>query len=290
MATSDALAIDRLGPDDVAAGLALSDAAGWNQSLDDWAFFMTHGEVFGARDEAGQVVATSAALPYEGGFGWISMVLVDVAHRHRGLAGSLLDACVAALRRAGRVPVLDATPEGAEVYRKSGFVAGFAFERWERADTGAANVVAPRRRGAADAPFEARRDADVDELVALDAAAQRVGRALLLRAFVARAGTRAWLAATRDGFVIARSGRRATQIGPVVAARTADALSLLETALASTAGRVFIDVPARAATLAQRLEQRGFVRQRPFVRMALGDSRLLSADLRMFALAGPEFG
>ena len=34
-------------------------------------------------------------------------------------------------RAAARVPVLDATPAGAEVYRRSGFVAGFAFERWQ---------------------------------------------------------------------------------------------------------------------------------------------------------------
>jgi GNAT superfamily N-acetyltransferase len=289
MASSDALAIDRLGLADVAAGLALSDAAGWNQDADDWAFFMSHGDVFGVRDEARRVIATAAALPYDGGFGWISMILVDAGHRHRGLASSLLDACIASLRRAGRVPVLDATPAGAEVYRKSGFGAGFAFDRWERAGVGADAVVATRR-SAVDGPFEARRGADVDELVALDAAAQRVGRAVLLRAFVARAGSRAWLAATRDGFAITRAGRHATQIGPIVAARTADALSLLETALASTADRIFIDVPERASTLARRLEQHGFVRQRPFVRMARGDSALLKADLRMFALAGPEFG
>ncbi len=289
MATSDALAIDRLGVEDIAGGLALSDAAGWNQSAEDWAFFMTEGEVFGMRDDAGRVVATAAALPYDRGFGWISMVLVDDAHRHRGLATSLLDAAVAALRREGRVPMLDATPAGAEVYRRSGFVAGFAFDRWERAGTGAPAVVATRR-GAVDVPFDARRGADVDELVVLDGAAQRVGRGALLRSFVARAGSRAWLASTRDGFVIARAGRRATQIGPLVAARTADALLLVETAIASTAGPVFIDVPERASTLARRLETHGFARQRSFVRMALGDGALLKADLRMFALAGPEFG
>ncbi len=289
MATSEALAIERLGLGDVDAGLVLSDAAGWNQSADDWAFFISQGETFGMRDGAGRLVATAAALPYEGGFGWISMVLVDVDHRHRGLASSLLDTCVAALRRAGRVPVLDATPAGAEVYRQGGFVSGFAFDRWERQEAGADPVVAPRR-GVADGPIEARRGADADDIVALDAAAQRVGRALLLRAFIARAGTHAWLSSARDGFAIARPGRRATQIGPVVAARTADALALVDTALALTRGRVFIDVPVRASTLVRRLEQLGFARQRSFARMTLGDGKLLTADLRMFALAGPEFG
>jgi GNAT superfamily N-acetyltransferase len=289
MASSDAACIERLGPGDAAAGLALSDAAGWNQSADDWALFLGCGEVFGARDEGGRVVATAAALPYDGGVGWISMVLVAPAHRHRGIASSLLERCIASLLATNRVPVLDATPAGAEVYRRRGFVAGFAFDRWERA-AGAASPAIASRRQPDPGPVEARRDADVDEIVTLDAAAHRVGRAALLRALVARAGTRAWLSAARDGFAIARAGRRATQVGPVVAARTADALALVEKALASAAGRIFIDVPARVTTLVRRLEQQGFVRQRPFVRMALGDAALLAADARVFALAGPEFG
>ncbi len=281
--------MERLGAGDVAAGLALSDAVGWNQTAADWAYFIIEGEAFGMRDQAGRIVATAAALPYQGGFGWVSMVLVDADHRHGGIATRLLAACIAALRRAGRVPVLDATPAGAEVYRRSGFISGFTFDRWERPAAGAEHGGVPRS-DAGDRPIEARRGADVNDIVALDSAAQRVGRAALLRGFLARAGTHAWLAAPRDGFVIARTGRRATQVGPVVAARTADALTLVEKALAARPGRIFIDVPARATTLVRWLEQRGFAPQRSFVRMALGDNALLAADLRMFALAGPEYG
>ena len=40
MASSDVLAIERLTFDDVAGGLALSDAAGWNQNADDWSLFI----------------------------------------------------------------------------------------------------------------------------------------------------------------------------------------------------------------------------------------------------------
>ena len=105
MATSDVHAVERLGLEDVAAGLALSDAAGWNQTADDWAFFIKQGDVFGLRDDAGRVIATAAALPYDGGFGWISMVLVDAAQRHRGLASSLLETCVATLRPIRCVPM-----------------------------------------------------------------------------------------------------------------------------------------------------------------------------------------
>ena len=115
MAASEALAIERLVRADVEGGLRLSDAARWNQTAEDWAFFVDQGEAFAIRDSADGLVATAAALPYGGGVGWISMVLVDARHRHQGLATRLLGACVDTLRGGGRVPVLDATPDGAAV-------------------------------------------------------------------------------------------------------------------------------------------------------------------------------
>jgi GNAT superfamily N-acetyltransferase len=283
VATSEALAIERLGRDDVAAGLALSGAAGWNQNADDWAFFIAEGSTFGLRDDAGTLVASAAALPYDGAVGWISMVLVDGRHRHRGLATRLLDVCVDALRSVGRVPVLDATPAGAEVYRQSGFIAGFAFERWQGEGAAA-------DRGAAAGDGAPSDRAEVDAIVALDRSICGVGRGSLLQAFLDRSGSRAWLTADTSGFALSRAGRRAIQIGPVVAAGDEAAIGLVETALAAAAGRVFIDVPAHQPAVARALERRGFVRQRPFVRMALVDTPALAASARVFALAGPEFG
>ncbi len=55
------------------------------------------------------------------------------------------------------------------------------------------------------------------------------------------------------------------------------------------AGALFLDVPTRWRELAAALEARGFVRQRPFARMALGGEPFACGD-RLFALAGPEFG
>jgi predicted N-acetyltransferase YhbS len=68
------------------------------------------------------------------------MVLVDPAHRHRGIASQLVDACVASLREAGRIAGARRDAGGAAVYAKIGFVAGFAFERWE--GEGAATIAA----------------------------------------------------------------------------------------------------------------------------------------------------
>lgn len=276
MAGSEPLAVQPLQSADAPGGLALSAAAGWNQTLDDWRFFLDHGHAVGCRADDGRLVASAAALPYEGGFGWISMVLVDPAFRHHGLATMLLNRCVQSLRDSGHVPVLDATPAGAEVYRRIGFQSGFALDRWE-GDAAGALVAASA--------------ADEAAVLRLDRQATGLGRAALLHDFLRRRGSAAWLTPEQDGFVLARHGHRAWQLGPLVAADEPSALALLQHALAVLAGRVFLDVPRRWARLTAWLDARGFVRQRGFVRMALAPQGQGPAlPERLFVLAGPEFG
>lgn len=291
--SSEVLAIERLGPADVAGGLALSDAAGWNQSAADWSFFIAAGTAFGVRDERATLIATAAALPYDAATGWISMVLVDAAHRHRGIASQLVDTGIESLRAGGRTSVLDATPAGAAVYAKIGFVTGFAFERWQGTGDAFSRLAGKRQGGANSEPSP--RPACADErsaatLAGLDRAATGIDRGALWREFLARPATRAWLGADGDGAVLRRAGRRATQVGPMVARDDEAALALLAAALEGVVGRIFIDVPVRCEALAAELCRRGFVRQRSFVRMALGDAHAAGARERVFALAGPEFG
>jgi len=297
----DALRHGILTERDVDGGLALSDAAGWNQTGDDWRLFIRQGRTTGLRDTTGRWVATAAALPYGGARGYVSMVLVASEWRHRGLASRLLAESVAYLRGAGLVPVLDATPAGAAVYRQSGFVPGFESDRWERSapadnapiDLAAGDVPAIGGALSAGEPPVPTGLADLDALAALDRAAAGLERRFLLGDFLARADTRAWRSADGRGFVVSRAGRRATQVGPLVAAEPAQAAALLDTAIAAAApsGRpIFLDLPRAHRFLAERLERQGFARQRSFVRMSLGANEAPRLGTGMFVLAGPEFG
>src|SRR6266705_1774167 len=117
MAATDALRLADLTPADIAGALALSDGVGWNQTREDWALFITRGRTIGLFDVEQGLVATAAALPYDNGFGWISMVIVAPAWRRRGLARQLMGECIDELRRRRLTPLLDATPAGALVYR-----------------------------------------------------------------------------------------------------------------------------------------------------------------------------
>ena len=290
MVVSEALRRVALTPADAPGGVALSDAALWNQTLDDWRVFIERGHAVGCHTDAGELVATAAALPYGGALGWVAMVLVAPAWRHRGLASALLGDCTRSLRAAGITPMLDATPAGAPIYRRLGFRDGFELDRWE-------GLAIDRPSAAGDvagstATSEARRAGldDLEVLVALDAQAQGVARRFLLHDFLARAGSAAWVSGDGRGFVMARRGQRATQIGPLIANDAAQAIQLLVAVLANVRGPVFVDVPRRAPGLAEWLARRGFARQRPFVRMALGDTPALALHATSFALAGPEFG
>lgn len=288
----ESLSLVTLSATDIDGGLALSDAAGWNQTASDWAIFIRDGRAIGFRDETNRIVATAATLKYGASAGWVSMVLVADAWRHRGLAGELMAECVAHLRATYIVPVLDATPAGAAVYARIGFAAGFEIDRWEwkaaSATADAGNLLASH----AGTP-RAAESADFEVLVALDRAATGLDRRFLIEDVVSRPGTSAWLNAAAQGFVVAREGRRAMQIGPLVAEASDQAIDLLATAFASArahADRVFLDVPRDRRELSAWLEAQGFARQRPFVRMALGAAHAAQLGAASFALAGPEFG
>ncbi len=290
----DALRLVTLTSDCIDAGAALSDATGWNQTADDWAIFIRNGHAIGFRDAADRLVATAAALPYGASAGWISMVLVADAWRRRGLASALLAACVEHLRAAHIVPVLDATPAGAAVYARIGFAAGFEIDRWEwkaaSAQSGAAKAaLASSARGMLPAG-----PSDLDAIAALDRASNGLERRFLLESFLSRPGTRAWLPRNGRGFAVAREGRRATQIGPLVAGSESEAIELLAAAFAPagpSAGRdVFLDLPRGRPALQDWLEAQGFVRQRPFVRMSLGAAQPPTLGETCVVLAGPEFG
>ena len=94
----DKIPIVQLAPKEAAAGLVLSTEALWNQTKEDWCFFLINGAVFGIRN-ASQLIATAALLPYSHDNAWISMVLVAASWRRRGLATRLLDVCLKRARR-----------------------------------------------------------------------------------------------------------------------------------------------------------------------------------------------
>ena len=281
MGNTDGFTLAPLGPDAIGAAMALVEEAGWNQIPADWAIMGRLGDTVAIRDADGTLVASALALPYRPGFGWISMVLVAGAMRRRGLATRLLADRITWLRERGLVPVLDATEAGEPVYSKLGFTRGERFTRWqgEGGDVAAPDTVRPAGTG------------DREWMTALDATVFGVDRSALLGDFLDRPGSAAFVTAGGEtGFVIARRGRRATQLGPLIAANEAEAIDLLDAALAATPGPVFFDAHDGRGALGAHILSRGFTRQRGFVRMSLGAIGDFNGGGRSMVIAGPEYG
>ncbi|MEQ9811264.1 MAG: GNAT family N-acetyltransferase, partial [Azospirillaceae bacterium] len=122
--------IRRLTEADIPAALALSCEAHWNQVADDWRLFLELGQPIGLETAEGRLVASAASLPHGPRLAWISMVLVTDDWRRRGLATRLMTRAIETVEASGRVPGLDATPAGREVYRPLGFEELFPLTRW----------------------------------------------------------------------------------------------------------------------------------------------------------------
>jgi GNAT superfamily N-acetyltransferase len=289
-----------LRPPDLPRAAALSALVGWNQTEADWAVFLRSGAVRAVDDGgAAAFAATAATLPFGRDLAWISMVLVRPDRRRAGLATASTRWAVDALRGAGTACVaLDASPEGREVYRRFGFRDLWGFRRWSLP----AVLPAP----GLGVPLRPLREADWPALLALDGAAFGAPREFLLRDFAARLPPAALVAdgpgGALAGFVLARDGLRAPQIGPLVATGTAVARALLATALATLPPRgaetgadvphAVIDLCDAQAEVAAWIAAHGAREQRPFTRMALGAEPTGGAPGAppVVAVAGPEFG
>lgn len=288
MAGTDGAREHALGPEHLAACAALSASAHWNQNEADWALMLSFGRGYGLFLEDGTLAASTLTLPYGKAFAWIAMVLVHPAQRRRGFATRLLRRALDDLARDRRLPVLDATPAGREVYRQEGFHDTWSFRRLalQGAWNGAAEPIGRMRVR----PLQAT---DWPRVVALDTPAFGANREFLLRSLAARL-PQAALVAERDGelsgLLLGREGREARQLGPLVARDTASARALLAAALSIVAPPLYVDLVDREEALHAWLASGGFTMQRPFTRMvhgaqhAPGDARLI------YCPAGPELG
>jgi ribosomal protein S18 acetylase RimI-like enzyme len=282
MGSIKAWQFSRLSEDQVEDCVALSTEAGWNQTSADWALFPRQGTVFGLRSGRAGIVATGAVLPYGGDFAWISMVLVTRSRRRQRIGTSILEACCAELARRTLVAVLDATPAGERIYRPLGFEGMFNLSRWQ-------GISGPRKKTRAVA-IRSMAAPDLAAVTETDAAAFGADRRFLLQSLFDRLPQLAFIAKDNAGFVLARPGRVATQIGPLVAANEDVAAALLDAALGCVSGPVFLDLIDGREILTARLRQRGFTVQRPFLRMGLKRGIPFGDTTRLFVVAGPEFG
>jgi GNAT superfamily N-acetyltransferase len=288
-----------LRPDDAAAAIALSDEAGWNQTVADWRFMLAAGEARGQLTPAGALVASALILPYDDRVAWIGMVLTTESHRQRGLATENLRWALDRCAERDLIAGLDATPAGREVYAPLGFTDLWGLQRL-RAER---PVLSEPAHQTVIRPMQ---DDDLAAVAALDGEAFGVGRAPLMAYLRVSLPGCAWVAERERsgdlaGFVLGRPGQLTTHIGPLIAHDPEAAAALVGRAIAqlalagsgpepAPASSVSIDVPDGQRAFRDRLLAAGFAPVRPFTRMLRRKRTAFGRAGLMFAIAGPELG
>ncbi len=278
-----------LGPGDLALARELSTAADWNQVDADWRVFLELGHLLGIDVPGHGLVATAATLPLGTEYGWISMMVVRADFRRRGLGRQLLGQCILDLAAQGLVPGLDATPAGRELYQRHDFRDTWALTRWrrERPSSVATGAAAPGLE------VRAATAADLDTLAMLDAQAFGCSRRSVLARLLERAPWLASLALRAGvpcGFLLARDGREAFQLGPIAAADAEVAIALAGRALVLLPGEAFVDVLDRHHAVATWLAAHGFAPQRRLTRMLYRRDEPFGDARYAVAIGGPELG
>jgi ribosomal protein S18 acetylase RimI-like enzyme len=277
-----------LGAEHLAGCLALSKAARWNQNEADWRLMLGFGKGWGIaigdpmRD--GTLAASTLALPYDG-FAWVAMVLVLPEHRKKGFATRLLRTAISFLRKNNRTPILDATPEGREVYVQEGFRDCWGFRRF--------SLTSPKEVSFDGGRVRPMKEADWPGILLLDREAFGASREKVLRDLARRLPAAARVAEHGGeiaGYVLGREGREARQVGPLVARDGETAKALFAAALGRVEPPVYADVVDRDPVFSAWIESLGFGFQRPFTRMVHGAGRAPGEEALVFCPAGPELG
>jgi len=266
---------------DIPAAMQLKEAAGWNQTEDDWRRLLRlepNGCFCALKD--GRFVGTTTTTTYGDELAWVGMVLVDPEHRRQGIAAKLMSVALDYLRQRVGTVKLDATALGQPVYERFGFQVESLVERW----SGAGNS-----RGRDDKYTDSLR-----EILALDRAAFNADRSKLIEALISGSVVPPVLVRDADGalsgYALARHGTRANYVGPVVAKDPQQVETLLDEVLSQLGdSRVYIDLNRECSAPTSLLSDRGFVKERDLIRMTSGRPSAKTSPL-IVAIAGPEIG
>jgi predicted N-acetyltransferase YhbS len=278
------IAIDTLADEDIGDALALSTGEGWNQTDADWRRLLRLApeRCFAAR-VAGRLVGTVTTTIYDRGLAWIGMMIVHPTARRQGIGAALMTCALEHLDAAGVSCVkLDATPAGQPLYHRLGFEKDVSFERWMG--------VATPTDSSASAP---RNVFALDDVLALDRAAFGADRSRFLTELVDDALAASVVRESDPGalgYGLARNGRIAIYLGPIVATDGTLAAQLFDGFIARFRAReVCIDLNSTGLLDPSRLVAAGLAPTRPLMRMRRGDMAT-PTPATLCASAGPEYG
>ena len=278
--------IRQMHPSDLPSLMQIKNAENWNQTENDWLFLMEQFPPYCLVALDGEnVIGTITSTNFKNQVAWIGMMLVSKLYRGQGISKLLMTTMIESLKDCESIK-LDATPAGAHVYTKLGFQD--EYEIFRMTHTGEKNIDEPENTMAREIDEEA-----LSSLFAMDRKVFGTDRIGLLKYLLEQgANVNGYISKNGkvDGYLLTRPGTNFTQMGPVIADSSDDAIQLVEHILTKINGSMVIDVLADKISLVNWLEEAGFTTQRSFTRMYLKGNPYPGKTVNHFAIAGPEFG
>jgi hypothetical protein len=250
--------IDLLTADDLDACLALAQDREWPPERHKWRLLFEIGTVYGVRDEAGRVIATTILTRYGAGLAAISMVLVAGSHGRRGIGRALMTQAIS--DAGGATVVLNATGYGRPLYERLGFVTvGETFTHighFTGEGEGASRPATP---------------ADHVEIHRLDTEVNGADRRIVIERLPAFASQVRVVGRqqTITGYAATWPNHGNTVIGPVIAGSPAEARALIADLAMGVEGPVRLDLDGRHPELRAWAVERGLELRTSSVVMAL---------------------
>lgn len=252
-------------------------AAGWNQTRQDW-------ERFIRQEPEGCFLATWNGIPagtvttitYGQKLAWIGMMLVDPDYRRRGISTVLMQRALTFLKGRGIHCIkLDATPAGEPVYQKLGFQPEWELQRWVRVASETC-VKSTHKDGCS----------VLEENLLLDLEAFGADRSRWL--------TKLWnqscVQATTAGYGLMRNGVVADYLGPVIARDEATAAEIVKQLLCRSECQVYWDIPCPNNAAARLATSLGFVPVRRLLRMWTGQELICGRPCLQYGICDPATG
>lgn len=285
MATGIEAMVDlrRMTVDDLAAAHILSSEQKWPHRIEDWE--MLFGLGFGyVVERDGDVIGTAMAWLYGDNAATLGMVIVSPKAQGMGLGRRLMEAVLNDL--GDRTVLLNATDEGAPLYRKLGFEPiGPVFQHQGAAFAVPMAELIPDERvrplGAKDMPTLhglARRATGMDRDALLDALVPGAQGVVLTRCN------------EPVGFALFRRFGRGYVVGPTVAPDTGGAKALISHWLGSNSGMFCrLDIPEESG-LGDWLDELGLPCVGRVMRMVRGQEPASDASVTTFSLTTQALG
>ena len=285
MATGIEAMVDlrRMTVDDLAAGYGLSSEQKWPHRIEDWEMLLSLGLGYVAERD-GEVIGTAMAWLYGLDAATLGMVIVSPAAQGMGLGRRLMEAVMADL--GDRTILLNATDEGAPLYRKLGFESiGPVFQHQGAAFSVPVAELIPDERVR---PLGAK---DMPSLHGLARRATGMNRDAMLDALVPGAQG---VVLTRSnepvGFALFRRFGRGYVVGPTIAPDVGGAKALISHWLGSNSGTFCrLDIPEESG-LGGWLDELGLPCVGRVMRMVRGSLPQTDPAVQVFSLTTQALG